>query len=113
MAIDVVADVYSGRPNPSWRLSESAEALWRRAMAETSTGTPESAPPLPKLGYRGLRVLDGDRETVVLGGFLRNATGTRVDSGRRLERWLIGTAADTLTPDALETLEALSGLRVS
>jgi hypothetical protein len=51
MAIRVEIDVYSGRPNPSFNLSEASEAELVRKLRDLPHL--ESIPPEPGLGYRG------------------------------------------------------------
>lgn len=58
-AVNVVLQVFSGRPDPSWPLEpdEMGAVAERIAAARRSEGTKE--PPPPVLGYRGFRVENG------------------------------------------------------
>ena len=93
--MEVTLDVFSGRPNPSWRLSpEEAEELVRKLE-----GLPASdrSPAADDLGYRGFVVtgLQGPTgspsQVHVLGGIVtvRSDQGARsyVDAAE-IERWL-------------------------
>lgn len=110
-AATVEADLYSGRPNPSWPLApEEASQLVRRV-----DGLAPAAPVEPpgRLGYRGLRfrLYAGDREIASgesFDGHLRfqDAAGPRhlADPGREVERWLLATGRGKLEPQVYETL---------
>src|SRR5688572_1721092 len=96
--MDVEIDLYSGRPNPHFRLDpEAAAELMRRlAVLRPSTGQTR---PRERLGYRGLRIepdVTGSpfAEVVISGGvvFVRDHSGRERlldDPGRDLERWLV------------------------
>jgi hypothetical protein len=105
----VTLDVFSGRPNPTWSLSEPATAeLLRRIQALDAAKS--DAPEFQNLGYRAVRVefqepnkgevvVTASRGTVTL-----ERTGQRLslaDAGRKFELWLANTGAGHLTPDLL------------
>ncbi|HET7230328.1 MAG TPA: hypothetical protein VFJ16_10015 [Longimicrobium sp.] len=48
------AELYSGRPNPGWRLSRSETATLRQMLEARTPGGPGATP--PGLGYRGIVV---------------------------------------------------------
>lgn len=95
-------DMYSGQPNPAWRLSptETAEVVHRLGALPSISG----AAVRETLGYRGVVVrtetIDASSlfaEMTVSGGVVRvkdrqGREQWRSDSGRLLERWLIDTA---------------------
>jgi hypothetical protein len=55
-AVNVVLQVFSGRPDPSWALdSEELGAVTERVAAARRSKSSEEPPP-PVLGYRGFRV---------------------------------------------------------
>lgn len=101
MAIEVVLDALSGRPNPVWTLTQAKEveflslltAIESRAVTE---GQPRLEPPL--LGYRGfeIRSLDGKslpEKIRVFGGTVRLGKSSYLDADRELEKWLWQSAA--------------------
>ena len=108
----VTLDVYSGRPNPSWPLSEALTAELRRRL----DGMPASKPAgseFDGLGYRavsaelpasaGAAVVTAARGVVTYeGGGERRAYA---DPGRQFELWLVRTGADHLPPDLLQYVE--------
>ena len=110
----VTLDIFSGRPNPSWRLAgEAAEALARRLRAAPPAppGTPAGP---PDLGYRGFVIRpEGAREegeVRIYGGWITGPEANRLDSGRALERWLLATAGDRLERPVYEhVLHSIEG----
>jgi hypothetical protein len=97
MNFEVMLDVFSGRPNPTWNLTgRFGEELAKRLRHLPSAGK-QKAPSPPDLGYRGLRVTQKgqSREDIwqgpyeVYGGFVRHGDLIFVDEGRSLERWLL------------------------
>jgi hypothetical protein len=99
-AILVEVDLYSGRPNPRFRIPRSlAGELVNRLADLPSTEVPKPSVPL---GYRGLRVesgqlgavgeirlFDGVATVRLVDGSLRQLS----DPNRDTERWLIGLGA--------------------
>jgi hypothetical protein len=85
----VELDLYSGRPNPRWRLDDETRRTFHRLVADLA---PTTAPPatLPGLGYRGFVVTDGDQTYRIFGGLVATGDSVLADSGRTLERWLLG-----------------------
>lgn len=111
--MDVEVDLYSGRPNPRFRLDAAAATELLRRL---STLHPSSVPPAPPagLGYRGLRVDVGTdhppiTRILVSGGsvLVREETGRERrlhDPGRALERWLIDLGAGVLDPGTIAVI---------
>jgi hypothetical protein len=110
--MDVEVDLYSGRPNPHFRLNpdEASEVLRRLADLPPLS---DHAAPREGLGYRGLRLVpessDSIAEIEVSAGVVvvHNRDGSVVylaDPGRTLERWLIETGAESLGPDVTSVL---------
>lgn len=105
--MDVQIDLYSGRPNPGWRLgaAQSTELIRRlKEMPEVEKGEPAQA-----LGYRGIVVTTrtdapAELKTIVVSGGLvleRYQNGVerrRIDRGRSLERWILETGRNHLDP---------------
>jgi hypothetical protein len=111
--LEVEVDVFSGRPNPRFRLAPEAAAELMRHVA--------ALPPLPGpaalsdgLGYRGLRIeADEDEpsfaEMVVSNGIVlvRDRSGAErflADPDRSVERWLAQTGAPMLDPGVASIL---------
>ena len=98
------ASVYSGRPDPTWSLSEEAGSKLQQLFdaLEKHDGPTASAPPL---GYRGVFLRDNAghewfayREIVTLTG--PNRPEARKDAGRQLERAIVSSAPEGLIPAA-------------
>lgn len=112
--MDVEVDLYSGRPNPHFRLepAEAAELMHRLVALPPLSGR---ATPRATLGYRGLLIDTGQTESpvtaiVVSGGavFVRDRDGAeRVlgDPDRGLERWLIEVGKAELSPGEVAVLD--------
>jgi hypothetical protein len=103
MAAIVVLDVFSGRPNPTWRLSDQQETEFARRVASAPPATASSGVPGEPLGYHGFRVrVDGPAkqslEFRIFRGWILDAQ-TRADPGRALERWLLTTAQGSIPAD--------------
>jgi len=91
-----MADVFSGRPNPTWELPD-AVARQLEAACDRLNSAHNEIPERPALGYRGceLKAADG-RTWKAFGGIILIASGhqtkTRLDLGRTWERRLLATA---------------------
>lgn len=102
------ADVYSGRPNPSWPVSGRDSVTLRRMLAALQPGG--AAPTPPGLGYRGIlvhlagQVLPRCYELRVYRGTVdaQCETGARTlaDPGRQVERFLAETGLKRTDPSA-------------
>ena len=102
----VELDIFSGRPNPTWTLSDADDADLRARLAALPSAS--AATLHSDLGYRGLIVRLADpagpqvvriqRGHVQADGAEPPAEGNRADSGRSLERWLLGTGRSGLEP---------------
>jgi hypothetical protein len=105
----VTLDVYSGRPNPSWTLSdEQVRELRARIEALASSPAPPAQP--GRLGYRGLTAELPGLDVSVFRGDVTVRAGASVrhsaDTDRQLERWLLDTGRDKLSPDLMRVVEA-------
>ena len=96
------AFIFSGRPDPTWRVEEQVRADLERIWA--SLDPCERAHPVaPPLGYRGCFLRCGpDVEWFAYGGVvtLKRAEGheSRLDSARHFERTVLQSAPDGLMP---------------
>jgi hypothetical protein len=108
-------EIFSGRPNPMWTLTEAQTRELRNRITGLSARLTE-APELPDLGYRGVHVaISGQQQnlelTVGRGGIVLQESGTTTnfqDAGRQLERWLLHTAQGKVSPDVLRLADASS-----
>ncbi len=92
----VEVDVFSGRQNPRWILSDEDAAHLRGLLAQLELDN-TSIPDPPDLGYRGFRCTEG-HVTVAVVHHERAVVGDegRTDPQRRVERWLVETMPDSL-----------------
>ena len=114
MAIKVVLDIFSGRPNPGWALDSAREAEFLSRLMQLQPA-PEVAPNPPILGYRGFIVRPStdsnlDREVRVYGGLVRHEDETYQDPDRSLERWLLDNAGSNLESNLVATVSKGLGL---
>lgn len=109
---EVTLDIYSGRPNPSWKLNE--EQL--KALLSELDRLPASEPVkfFDDLGYRGFQVFvtdgeSGKREAIKAckGVVLRSAAGADrflEDKERRVERLLLESGGKVLEAGTVESV---------
>ena len=89
---EVELDVFSGRPNPKWTMTEKSVAIWQQVEASPSA---ESLDEPNHLGYRGFVLRRGTTEARVYNGWIwvREHGGTRtLRDSSRIETALIGAA---------------------
>lgn len=100
------AHVYSGRPDPIWRVSESVakklQRLWNSLPKTTEKAEPQSG----MLGYRGSFLRGpGNREWMAFHGLVslrtEKSVETRKDVAREFEKQLLSSAPRGLLPDDL------------
>lgn len=111
--MDVEVDLYSGRPNPRFRLEPAAAAELMRRLAALPPLSGR-ATPRDTLGYRGLRIDAGVTESpvteiIVSDGvvFIRDGGGVErllKDVHRGLERWLVEAGTAKLDPGVVAAL---------
>ncbi len=111
----VELDVFSGRPNPTWALSQADINTFQQKLGALPT---TAAQPYPdRLGYRGLMVTltdraSGNRALVwrVSAGVAQIAAGTAhdyyADPDQALESWLLHTGQPYLPADLFATVQA-------
>ena len=103
--LHIVADVFSGRPNPSWLITDEAEVrAIQRELAQNSAMTSDTAPGDAGLGLRGFRIAASSDETVSadqgIGGYL--AVGPRAPrAAHGLAERLIGLLPRDTSADAV------------
>lgn len=103
--VEVELDVYSGRPNPTWVLSDEDSAELRRRI-EALPPTTGSAP-TGNLGYRGflVRLTEGAEPARIRQIVLLPDGSARDAAGRALERWLLDTGRGRLSPEVIAAVE--------
>lgn len=62
MTLLAMVDIYSGRRNPSWELSEEQIAELRHMVDAARQSDPPRGQPFDGLGYRGVSVINSDLE---------------------------------------------------
>lgn len=106
MTVIVTLDMYSGRPNPSWEISDAeAEKLRKMFDKERKIATSSSPGSTGFLGYRGL-IISASGDTAlpktmrVFDGILEVASlelPNYVDHNSEVEEFLLGTARASLS----------------
>lgn len=110
MPIEVVLDIFSGRPNPIWVLSGDQGKQWLSYMEALQPASEGDGPEPAGLGYRGILV-KGFKHTKcgesvrVFGGVVQCADRKYLDDGRQLEKWLLATAGPSLDDSLREIVE--------
>ena len=100
----VTLNVFSGRPNPEWRLNAKDQAELIHRLTSAPVRLTRAPSPEEPLGYRGFHIrTDGAAgipgELHVYGGWITGGGQTREDHGRTTERWLLETGLGTIVPD--------------
>lgn len=105
----VTLDVFSGRPNPTWSLSEGTTAEFLRRLHALDVSK-DAGREFDDLGYRAVSAefQDQTKGAVVVkaakGIVTLDRAGQRshyLDAGRQFELWLVNTGAAHITPDLL------------
>lgn len=111
----VTLDIFSGRPNPTWVLSENhGEELTERVSAITELTASNSSGPLGGLGYRGFYVTQVPDSAPAFHAFHvhegivdRGVREANLISGNReLESWLLTSAGSALSDEVRAAVEA-------
>lgn len=109
MPATVIADVFSGLPNPQWTVAGDLLVQLHVMLAQLAPYH-GLVPEPPGLGYRGLVVQfspeEGRESLRVFGGYLAGARETWLDPGHALERWLLETGIRATDADILKELLA-------
>lgn len=89
--VEVTLQIFSGRPDPNWQLSDEQAADLQDQLAELSPGGIYAMP--ENLGYRGFNLNYGERAVHVYQDQVRiteaGEDSWRVDKSRTLEMWLL------------------------
>jgi hypothetical protein len=92
------AAIFSGRPDPSWRLGktvlEQLLNIWKKLRPSA-----QALPVAPALGYRGCSVDCGPRGVWrAFEGVVARGEEHRADSGRQFERAVLNSAPKGMIP---------------
>ena len=102
----VEVDIYSGRPNPVWELTQAQAAEFMARLAQLPEAQGAGGP--GDLGYRGLIVsadgLEGVDRVEIRSGIVRvertdGSSRNYLDGGRALERWTVEQSREKLPSD--------------
>lgn len=115
----IEADLFSGRPNPSWTAGP-AEVRAIAALLAGLAPSVEAAEPVEGLGYRGM-VLSGVEPEVhpcpelhvragLVTAMCAGVRTTYADPGRLLERRLVEMARDRLPAELYAALAGMAGI---
>jgi hypothetical protein len=110
----VTLDLYSGRPNPQWILSQEQAATFQSHLNTLVSAQSASSIELPALGYRGLRVniqrASSTAQLLISSGLViwesgaEGGRGILSDPGRELEKWLLHTGSSQIGEDLVRHL---------
>jgi hypothetical protein len=111
MPATVIADVFSGLPNPQWTIAGDLVAQFQLLLANLAQFHGGLVPKPPGLGYRGLIVQfapgDGPSESLLVwNGYVLGARETWLDPDRSVERWLLETGIRAINADILKEILA-------
>lgn len=99
-------DIFSGRPNPTWRMSRADTQTLARMVETLSRSEPKTL--FDGLGYRGFIVtsptpIAGATTITVQNEIVKlSADNFRLDPKRTIERWLLTKAEPELPNDVYE-----------
>jgi len=112
--IEVVLDIFSGRPNPTWQLSENQVDELKRKLG---TFPPAERKAPPGLGYRGVRVVNvgnianiPDRIMAYDGvlGITEKGTTKYYEDSNKIEEWLLDRAREQGYGEVIERFRQYS-----
>ena len=108
---NVVLDIYSGVPNPTWTLVAAEAATFTTMLAKLEP-TQQSRPRPENLGYRGFVVQPTDTTSSTIQcvrayfGLVEVETPAGIgyydDPQRQMEQWLLGTAKPYIPADVYQ-----------
>jgi hypothetical protein len=86
-------DLFSGRPNPRWELSEEDSAELRRLIADLKPTDARAVAP-PGLGYRGILIQETSTTMRAYRGYVHTLDRVREDPGRSTEAFVLERVPD-------------------
>lgn len=101
----VTMNIYSGRPDPKWTLSQADLATLLTRLDALPEARGEAPASHAALGYRGLSVTfsGGAAAEFGAGRITLDGGASLVDDKRALERWLVETGRAQIDGRAVET----------
>lgn len=115
LSATVTADIFSGRPNPTWQLAPGTAKKFMKQLASLpAVANPNRT--VPGLGYRGFLVeftSPGESSVIRVSVYEGLVVVTRsgvekafVDRSNSLEQWLLATGKKTIDHDTWNALAA-------
>lgn len=104
--VEIEVDIFSGRPNPTWRLSQQEAQLLSTMLEQLSSAEPQDL--FEGLGYRGFVVtsgkpLAGATTIRVFKGIVKFGVGDgasySLDGHHQIESWLLARAKSSLSAE--------------
>lgn len=98
ITIEVVLDIFSGRPNPRWMLSEEQIEELKTKIGAFPSAKPKTP---PGLGYRGMRVINISKmagipnQIIAYNGVLAITEKGKInyyEDNNKIEEWLLNQA---------------------
>jgi hypothetical protein len=107
LPVNVMLQVFSGRPNPEWQLSDAqSRELRERLDAIRSTSFEKPSGIIGGLGYTGFSLTSNQEDSIEPQVFVHDdlidlgpKNVSLRGSNRDLENWLLGTAGDSVDPE--------------
>ena len=106
VAIIVILEVFSGRPNPEWTLTPAQQKEFERQLAILPVLGGRSADPEEQLGYHGFKLRGLEDPIRVYCGEVSRGRETLADPGRKLEYWLLDSGRLSLDARLVAYVEA-------
>jgi hypothetical protein len=116
----VILDVFSGRPNPVWKLKQQQYSEFLKKISEKKIS--EKSNKIDGLGYRGLMVVEKVNEEIESRFEVNNGTITVFenkskyeldDMNYEIEKWLLNTAPSSISINLLNSIQKEIDDRIS
>lgn len=106
----VELNVFSGRPNPRWKLDDLSSRELRQ-LENRLHATGEAPVDPPGLGYRGFVYADNAGRRLAYHGFVRKSRGIFADPSLSIERFLLDHIPAEFAPLRARILSELALLK--
>ena len=116
----VILDVFSGTPNPVWKLKQQQYSEFLKKISEKKIS--EKSNKIDGLGYRGLMVVEKVNEEIESRFEVNNGTITVFenkskyeldDKNYEIEKWLLNTAPSSISINLLNSIKKEIDDRIS
>lgn len=109
MGMQVTLNIFSGLPNPVWKLSPAQESELLSRLMGLQSAHEESFKTAPGLGYGGFVVRSEESPSspdpiMVYDGLIQHGGRVYMDTQRDLERWLLNTSGSSIPEQLRETI---------